>query len=275
MSPAERLEAAQRALSAERPASDARVRATEQRVLATLAQRRRSGARSLRLTLLAAALLALAGSTAWAAATGRLGLPRLRPGAGDARSTRTPRAAPASPASIAVPHAAPPLAAAPDVNAPLAVATAASAATPSAPVPGTSAPQAPSASAVTPSVPVTAEPGPPARAARARPVPAALLGSAPAPPGDDESGASAIYRRGHEAHFVRGDHLAALAAWDEYLRVAPHGRFAPEVRFNRALDLVRLGRRAEALAQLDALARGSYRAAEAARVRDALRDAPP
>jgi hypothetical protein len=68
-----------------------------------------------------------------------------------------------------------------------------------------------------------------------------------------------LYREAHAAHFVRRDPAAALAGWDRYLAAAgPSGRFAPEVRYNRAICLVRLGRRAEAAAALRPFASGEY-----------------
>src|SRR5690606_9995452 len=56
----------------------------------------------------------------------------------------------------------------------------------------------------------------------------------------------ARYRAAHETHFVARDWSRALRAWDDYLAAYPKGRFAPEARYNRALALVRLGRRDEA-----------------------------
>jgi len=64
------------------------------------------------------------------------------------------------------------------------------------------------------------------------------------------------YRRAHELHFHGRDPSAALAAWDDYLRADPAGRFAAEARFNRAIDLVKLGRYDDARAALAPFARG-------------------
>ncbi len=66
------------------------------------------------------------------------------------------------------------------------------------------------------------------------------------------------YRKAHDLHFVEQDASRALAAWDAYLQLAPSGRFAPEARYNRALCLIRLGRRAEALDALRPFAHGAY-----------------
>jgi hypothetical protein len=82
-----------------------------------------------------------------------------------------------------------------------------------------------------------------------------------------------LYRRAHRAHFAEHNPARALALWDEYLRAAPRGRFSVEARYNRALCLVRLGRRAEARAALDPFASGTfggYRQNEAAELREAL-----
>jgi hypothetical protein len=64
-----------------------------------------------------------------------------------------------------------------------------------------------------------------------------------------------------------------LRGWDAYLSAAPRGRFAPEARYNRALTLIRLGRRDEAREALRPFAEGAhgdYRRDEAARLIDAL-----
>lgn len=69
----------------------------------------------------------------------------------------------------------------------------------------------------------------------------------------------ALYRKAHEAHFVEKNPAAALAAWDRYLAAAgPSGRFSLEARYNRALSLVRLGRKGEAAAALRPFAEGEY-----------------
>jgi hypothetical protein len=105
--------------------------------------------------------------------------------------------------------------------------------------------------------------------------PKTLPGSAEsAPPADPHA---ALFAEAHRLHFTERDPARALAAWDRYLAVAPNGRFSPEARYNRALSLVRLGRHAEARAELTAFANGeygSYRRDEAKALLDALaRDA--
>src|SRR5262245_39854214 len=67
-----------------------------------------------------------------------------------------------------------------------------------------------------------------------------------------------LYRTAHRAHFAEHNSRAALAAWDAYLAKAPRGKFALEARYNRALCLVRLDRKAEARAALEPFARGAF-----------------
>ncbi len=81
------------------------------------------------------------------------------------------------------------------------------------------------------------------------------------------------YARAHQAHFADGAPARALDAWDAYLAAFPHGVFAPEATYNRAICLVRLERREEAaraLRRLAAAAPGSYRREEALRLLDWL-----
>lgn len=82
-----------------------------------------------------------------------------------------------------------------------------------------------------------------------------------------------LYSTAHQAHFVDHDPAAALRAWDGYLAAYPDGRFALEARYNRAISLVRLGRRGEAREALAPFAEGKfagYRRAEARELLDAL-----
>jgi hypothetical protein len=83
----------------------------------------------------------------------------------------------------------------------------------------------------------------------------------------------ALYEAAHHAHFVEQAPAASLLAWDAYLAQYPHGRFALEARYNRAICLVRLGRRAEARSALTPFANGAtsgYRHDEARALLDAL-----
>jgi hypothetical protein len=81
-----------------------------------------------------------------------------------------------------------------------------------------------------------------------------------------------LYRAAHEAHFVRGDFAAALLAWDRYLQFAHKGQFVPEARFNRALALVRLGRKQLAIEALEPFAQGAYGNYRSEEARRLLRD---
>ena len=117
------------------------------------------------------------------------------------------------------------------------------------------------------SLPVTPEvaPVPVASAATLSPVPSnrakAPIDDAPITEGEFQR-----YRLAHEAHFIRKDPSAALAAWNEYLAQAPKGRLAVEARYNRALCLSKLGRTREAKRALLPFlsgAYGSYRTEEA------------
>jgi hypothetical protein len=91
-----------------------------------------------------------------------------------------------------------------------------------------------------------------------RAAPSAATPSAAASVSPREEPALALYRVAHTAHFVDHDPVRALAAWDAYLAAAPHGAFAPEAQYNRALSLVRLGRSAEASSALRPFADGAY-----------------
>lgn len=74
-----------------------------------------------------------------------------------------------------------------------------------------------------------------------------------------------LYIEAHRQHF-RGAPQQALAAWDAFLATAPSGQLRLEAQYNRAVTLVRLGRRAEAESALQPFARaehGGFRQAEA------------
>jgi hypothetical protein len=126
-------------------------------------------------------------------------------------------------------------------------------------------PSAESAPLPVPDPAPSAAPHRPAAAARAQPVPAASA----APPDLD-----ALYREAHEAHFVRRDPAAALAAWDRYIALAgSEGRMTLEARYHRAVALVRLGRNEDARTALEPFARGEfggYRQDEARRLLQSL-----
>jgi hypothetical protein len=92
-----------------------------------------------------------------------------------------------------------------------------------------------------------------------------------------DDGETRTYGQAHAAHFVADAPAEALDLWDAYLRRYPGGTFAPEARFNRALCLLRLGRRDDARAELRPFAAGElggYRQREAATLIDWSEPAP-
>jgi len=94
-----------------------------------------------------------------------------------------------------------------------------------------------------------------------------------ATPQEDAREEARAYGRAHRAHFVDDAPARALAAWSAYLAAFPRGTFAPEAAYNRAICLVRLGRRAEATRALRRFADGppgGYRRDEARRLLDWL-----
>lgn len=90
----------------------------------------------------------------------------------------------------------------------------------------------------------------------------------------EEDPALALYRHARQLHFAEQKPEAALAAWNAYLAADPHGPLAVDARYERALCLVRLGRKPEARAALEPFATGkygSYRQDEARALLDALK----
>jgi hypothetical protein len=86
-----------------------------------------------------------------------------------------------------------------------------------------------------------------------------------------------LYLAAHRLHFVQHDASSALAAWDDYLRSMPRGRFAVEANYNRALCLVRVGRISEGRRVLEQFAAGrlgGYRQAESKALLEALPHEP-
>ena len=95
----------------------------------------------------------------------------------------------------------------------------------------------------------------------------------PRAPGPISGAEARAYARAHQAHFADDAPARALDAWDAYLAAFPHGAFAPEAAYNRAICLVRLERRdaaARALRRIAAAPPGSYRREEALRLLDWL-----
>jgi hypothetical protein len=139
--------------------------------------------------------------------------------------------------------------------------------------------------------PVAAAPPPPASVELPPPTPpppletpppviasAAPKPSVPRPPHVEVEDASSadlsLYQKAHTLHFVTKRYDEALAAWDDYLRGSPNGAFVAEARYNRAICLVKLGRKAEATVALqpfaDGKVAGGYRQAEAQKLLEHL-----
>jgi hypothetical protein len=74
----------------------------------------------------------------------------------------------------------------------------------------------------------------------------------------DSDGEASAYELAHRAHFSSRSPKRALLAWDAYLRDYPHGVFALEANFNRALCLVLLGRYSQAAVALKPFAVGKW-----------------
>ncbi|WP_438044795.1 tetratricopeptide repeat protein [Sorangium sp. So ce128] len=275
------LREAARALRAEADASRGRRDETRARVMRSLKAQRARRLAMVRVVVPLAAVLV--GSVAWASAArwfpggwddlaSRLGLrvseaPYIPPAPPPQRPLSGPRhaaEAPAPPEAEAVaeavapeppplpaPIAEPPIAPAPPRAPVLAVAPVRSASRPVAAV-------APSAARL-PTAPRPAAADPQA------------IERSPASPDAD-----ALYQAAHRAHFVERNPAAALDAWNAYLAAAPRGRFAVEAQYNRALCLVRLGRKDEARRALEPFAQGAlggYRQAESRSLIEAMRSA--
>jgi hypothetical protein len=254
--------------------------ATRARVLASLRAEQRRRSRLLFVALPIAATFLF--STAWAASTGRLQTlvtqleTSLGPGPATVPLATSPgRTAPSmAPARAALPTS---------VNDP----STDSAAVPATPPPSAEVPAPVGPSPAAASVPAGAPTAALAGAPTAEPAvvavdPPAAMGAksaelgprvdAPAASATRRDESDALYRVAHEAHFVEQNPQKALGAWDAYL-AAPGGRFTTEARYNRALTLIRLGRRSEAKAALRSFAAGrpgSYRQHEAEQLIEAL-----
>ncbi len=70
--------------------------------------------------------------------------------------------------------------------------------------------------------------------------------------------AQALYDAAHRLHFGGVDRIAAVEAWDRYLKAYPSGQLAIEARYNRGIALARVGRTAEARRALTPFAQGEY-----------------
>lgn len=124
-------------------------------------------------------------------------------------------------------------------------------------VPTTSTSEAARPAVLAPIVSAAPTPDPSANEVSSSAPPPPAKKAPPPPPASVD--VDSLYREAHDIHFVRRDPAAALVAWDRYLAAAgPSGRFALEARYNRAISLVRLGRRDEAAAALRPFANGEY-----------------
>jgi hypothetical protein len=284
----DRLADAVRALREGAESGPARPDQTRARVLASLRKRPSSRLRIVKAVLPLAAVLV--GSTAWAAATGRL--PSDWPAVATLLGVERPAVAPPweQPASNRVARAAetppeqglesratvdeqPAGGMAATVDEPPAIGMASAARSPHRGTPGA----APISAGAGPRAP-----GSPDRGAAARPsgenapekaAPPAIARAAEADPEGET-----LYAAAHRLHFVERNPGAALGAWDAYLRAAPRGRFSVEAHYNRALCLVRLGRSTEARRALEPFARGAaggYRQTEASSLLEAMGSAAP
>jgi hypothetical protein len=244
-----RLDRALRALRQEQDGSSAAAEETLARVLDGLRLARARRSKRLRTALLAAAVLVI--STAAAAATGRLG-PLVHAfrsrGQGEVEDKRVappPAAARLAQSAQEQPAAAP--------RGPTAQVADPVVADPSPPRPPPAALPVPSARPHAQATPTgsAAAPGSAATAASAS-------SEEPARPGRAPSRDEEMYVHAHRLHFDGANPAAALSAWDDYLRSLPDGRFVPEARFNRAIDLVKLQRYPEARQSLVPFANGAY-----------------
>ena len=242
---------------------------TLERVLASSVKTKRRRLRLLKLWVPLAA--ALVGSSAWAAASGKLDAvwsqsddapPPAAPTA-VAAATGAPRggALPASstetvPSSSESTNAEEPLAeAAPSLpEPPMPVAQA--------PVAQAPVAQAPAAQAAAAQAPVAAPTAAPAASARS--------GLA-----EDKADYEAAYRvHGSAKPNDPAAAKAAVAAWDSYLSKHPKGRFVPEAKYARAVALARAGNRDEAKEALRSFAegeQGDYRRDDARELLDAMK----
>ncbi|WP_437917324.1 hypothetical protein WME73_25145 [Sorangium sp. So ce302] len=279
------LREAARALRAEADASRGRRDETRARVMRSLKAQRARRLAMVRVVVPLAAVLV--GSVAWASAArwfpggwddlaSRLGLrvseaPYIPPAPPPQRPLSGPRHAAEAPAPPEAEAPAPPEAEAVAPEPPLLPA-------PIAEPPIAPAPVRAPVLAVTPvrsaSRPVAAVAPSAARLPTApRPAAADPQAIERSPAGPD---ADALYQAAHRAHFVERNPAAALDAWNAYLAAAPHGRFAVEAQYNRALCLVRLGRKDEARRALEPFAQGAlggYRQAESRSLIEAMRSA--
>ncbi|XXX71918.1 hypothetical protein WMF30_30160 [Sorangium sp. So ce134] len=287
------LREAARALREDADASVARRDETRARVMRSLKAQRARRLTTVRVVVPLAAVLV--GSAAWASAArwfpdafhdiaSQLGLsaaepPRDPPAPPSPRARSGPRnAAEAPEVEAPAPEVEAP---APEVEAPAPEVEASAAPVAPAPPPPlpTEGPAIPPSPPRAPELAVAPRARPPVAPSAARPAPAPRPSAADPqavqrpPAGPD---ADALYQAAHRAHFVERDPASALSAWNAYLAAAPRGRFAVEAQYNRALCLVRLGRKDEAQRALEPFAQGAfggYRQVESRSLLEAMRSA--
>ncbi len=79
------------------------------------------------------------------------------------------------------------------------------------------------------------------------------------PPSPEAIDVDGLYKIAHDLHFTKKDPAQAVVAWDRYLAAAgPGGALTLEARYNRGIDLAKLGRNDEARDALGPFARGEY-----------------
>jgi len=240
--------------------------ATRARVIRSLAERRPRRAKWWAIGIPTLALFA--GSTAWAAASGRLDAIVERAGVALGIVVEPGAKAPTRSAQSGKRHSKGAQALKP------ALVVAPSALAPSSPVPEAIAPPL-ATPALAPSDPKGPHPGDHLTPAESQ----AQLDSQLQPDPQmqarhqEEAAAIAAYQQAHTAQFGRGDCAAALDAYTNYLTHYPRGRFVMEAQYNRALCLLKTGQLQEGRAALLPFAHGAfgaYRQDQARALLDAL-----
>lgn len=246
------------ALAEEHDGATAVPEATRARVIRTLAERRRRGRKWWAVGIPAFAIFG--GSTAWAAATGRIPLPAVVEQAVAVFIEKTPEPLPEKKtAQLGVHHrssASPPEAeSAPE--APLEDDIDESSPTES------GAPNSQAAEARTEQVPSVMKPTD-STAPRITPstAPKNLVAEAPAKahpaPTPQVDEALLTYRSAHRAQFQSDNCAEAIAGYERYLREDPSGSFSLEAKYNRGVCLAKMGQKSSAIQALEPFANGQF-----------------